>query len=98
MARLASGGVKVRAGGTAPVCAKADRIFLSVAIVQGKRTARGSWAKHVCTGSQQHWKLTATSTSGALHKGNATGHGVAVIKHNGRVVKTRRWSAKLTLK
>jgi len=30
-------------------------------------------------------------------KGKAAGHGVALIKHAGHVVKTRRWSAMLTL-
>lgn len=98
-ASLLTGGRSVRVGGPAE-CPPVERIFLTVRITQGNRTAVGAWPKHACTGKAQHWSLIArvTTAGRSLRAGSATAHGLAVFKRNGRTVGTNRWSASLTLR
>ncbi len=53
----------------------------------------------MCTGAVTHWHVTLTVVGGGkLHTGKAAGHGVArITTRKGKTVRTKRWSATLTL-
>ena len=98
-AKLLSRGRKVLASGTAPVCSRAQKIFLSATITQGRQRATGASSNHTCTGAAARWQaILSVIGRGRMHSGAATGAATARITTlAGRPVTTVRWSAKLTL-
>jgi hypothetical protein len=97
-AKLLAQGREVRASGPAPVCARGEKIFLTVRIEQGRRTALGAWRKHGCDGNPQQWRaVLAVQGNKRLHKGRATGKGRAKVTRHGRTVRIIRWSRTVKL-
>jgi len=98
VATLSAGGYQLRVSGPAGACPVQDTLFLTVEVTQGGVTARGSWAKHACTGQQQHWHVLLTAAGGkALKPGSALGHGSVRFTHNGKTLLTHTWTKKITL-
>ena len=96
--KLFAHGRKVHASGPGPVCKRGEKIFLTVAIKQGKAIAAGAWRKHGCNGNPSQWHVDLTVQGGKrLHKGQATGQATARITHNGHTLRVLRWTRKVTL-
>ena len=97
--KLFAHGRKVHASGPGPVCKRTEKIFLTVAIRQGKTVASGAWRKHGgCNGNPSQWHVDlSVGDGGHLHAGAATGHATARITHNGHTARVLRWSRKVTL-
>jgi hypothetical protein len=96
--KLFAHGRKVHASGPGPVCKRTEKIFLTVAIKQGKTIASGAWRKHGCNGNPSQWHVALTVRGGKrLHAGGATGQATARITHNGRTARVLRWSRKVIL-
>jgi hypothetical protein len=91
-AKLAARGRKVHASGPAPVCTRAEKIFLTVRIKQARNTAIGAWRKHGCNGNPQQWHVVLTVRGGKqFHRGPAIGKGTARITRQGHTVRIIRW-------
>jgi len=98
VATLRASGHQLRASGPAGACPVQDKLFLTVKVTQGGVTARGSWAKHTCTGQQQHRHVLLTTASGkTLKPGSALGVGQVKFTHNGKTLLTHTWTKKITL-
>ena len=80
------------------MCKRGEKIFLTVAIKQGRAIAAGAWRKHGCNGNPSQWHVDLTVGGGKrLHTGAATGQATATIKRNGHTVRVIRWTRKVTL-
>ena len=96
--KLFAHGREVHASGPGPVCKRSEKIFLTVAIKQGRAIAAGAWRKHGCNGNPSQWHVDLTVGGGKrFHTGGATGQATANIKRNGHTVRVLRWTSKVIL-
>ena len=95
---LTASGRAVHASGLAGTCAPDEQISITITISQGGRSVSGAWPQHTCTGHQQHWKLTATTSDGRLHKGRAAGRGVVRLRESTGRVYSATWTTNITLR
>jgi hypothetical protein len=95
---LNANGRTVHASGLAGACTPDQRISITVTISQGGRSASGAWPTHSCTGHQQHWKLSATTSNGRLHKGRATGHAALRLNESTGGVYSATGTTNITLR
>lgn len=97
-ATLLARGRLVRASGPSPVCKRAERIFLTITIRQGKASAVGPWPKHACTGNPRQWHILAAVKGGKrLHAGSASASATARITLRGHTVRVIRWRSTVRL-
>jgi hypothetical protein len=98
-AQLANGGGTVRVSG--PItCGMGDSVRIRATVSQASTgaVAEGLWSKR-CTGTLQHWHITAIVTDGAhFSAGDADGAGLAIIRRHGVPGSAIQWIRPLTLR
>jgi len=98
-AQLANGGGTVQVSG--PItCGVGDSVRIRATVSQASNgaVAEGLWSKR-CTGTVQHWQITAMVTDGAhFSAGDADGAGLAIIRRHGVPGSAIQWIRPLTLR